>query len=590
VNSISKKYNVFKEIPKDLVGVYNEYDELLAQLLYNRGLVERENIEKFLKPSYEDHIYDPFLIKDMDKACERILRAIEKKENIVIYGDYDCDGIPASTILNDFFEKIGYENHVVYIPHRHDEGFGLHKDAIDGFLDLEGKGKANLLITVDLGITDIEQVAHANSLGIDVIITDHHLPAQVGLPNAYAILNSKQEGDNYPDKMLCGSGVAFKLVQALIKKGNFKEIQAGWEKWLLDMVGLATLSDMVPLLDENRIFARFGMKVLRKTLRPGLLSLFRKMKMNPETLSEEDITFMITPRINAASRMADPRVAYDLLSTKDHKKGAEMANFLTSLNDERKIIVAHIIKEAKHTLSMREEKDIIVIGNPKWRVGVLGLVASKLSEEYKKPSFVWGSEEGSDIKGSCRSDGTCNLVELMTVAGDDTFSNFGGHAMAGGFSLTHEKVHFLESKLLNSHKKINTVREQEEKTTNSEKIDPNNGFIEAVLTIDDVNTRTHEAIEALSPFGVGNYRPVFLFKNLRIHEIKMFGKEKNHLELIFMNKKAKPVKAIAFFKNKDSFGLNLEKDITVDLVASIECSYFMNKKEIRLRIVDCILR
>ena len=233
--------------------------ELLEILLKNRG-IKREDWDKFLNPSYEDHTYDPFLMKDMERAVVRIFEATEAKEKIVIYSDYDCDGIPSAVILNDFFNKIGYKNFSVYIPDRHDEGYGLHMEAIEQFINDEVK----LLITFDLGITATEEVASAEASGINVIITDHHL-VQDELPNAYAILNPKQNGCKYPDKNLCGAGIAFKLVQALVMKyGEYWKIHNGWDKWLLDMAGVATLADQVPLIDENRTIAYYGLKVLRK--------------------------------------------------------------------------------------------------------------------------------------------------------------------------------------------------------------------------------------------------------------------------------------------------------------------------------------
>ena len=216
------------------------YHPLTQTLLKNRGITTSGEAEKFLHPDYERDIHDPFLILNMEKAVERILRAIDVEEKIVVYGDYDCDGIPGSVILHDFFKKIGYKNFENYIPHRHDEGYGLNTDAVDEF----AKNGTGLLITVDCGITDVKEVAHANSFGIDVIVTDHHLPQEI-IPSAYAILNSKQKGDTYPDNMLCGAGLAWKLVQALLKKrGKEWSVGEGWEKWLLDMAGLSNIPDM----------------------------------------------------------------------------------------------------------------------------------------------------------------------------------------------------------------------------------------------------------------------------------------------------------------------------------------------------------
>jgi single-stranded-DNA-specific exonuclease len=562
------------------------HTELLEILLKNRG-IPLENKDIFLNPSYEDHLYDPFLMKDMEMATVRIFEAIEAHEKIVIYSDYDCDGIPASVIIHDFFKKIGYENFSVYIPHRHDEGYGLHMDAIDQFINEEVK----LLITFDLGITAISETAKAQAGGIDVIITDHHLPRVVqvkaGLPQdevprAYSILNPKQKECQYPDKMLCGAGVAFKLVQALIKKyGEYWKINNGWEKWLLDMAGVATLSDQVPLLDENRILAFYGLKVLRKSKRQGLVELFNKAGVNIQKLNEEDVTFTLAPRINVASRMADPMLAFELLSTTDPIKAKTIAQELDKINNQRKVLVAHIMKDVKHTLDKRfndenyKERSLVVIGNPKWHIGILGLIASKVSEEYKKSVFVWGGEE-EIIRGSCRGYGEINLVELMSFLPENSLLNFGGHKSAGGFSVSHEEIHFLEERLMQVHKESqDKIKEEEIK-------------IDAIISIDDVTSENYKVIEKLAPYGVGNPKPVFLFKKLKIFSVKEFGKEKNHLELSFCNENNKTIKAIAFFKTRSSFSKeqDLKEGMSIDMWASFEKNSFAGREELRLRIVD----
>lgn len=546
--------------------------ELLDLLLTNRG-ISPENKERFLNPSFDEHLYDPFLMKDMERACVRIFEAIEAKEKILIYSDYDCDGIPSVVMMHDFFNKISYKNFIVYIPDRHDEGYGLHLDAIDQFINDEVK----LLITFDLGITAVEEVAKAQAAGIDVIVTDHHLP-QKEIPRAYAILNPKQEGCSYPDKMLCGAGIAFKLIQALIKKyGEYWKINNGWEKWLLDMAGVATLSDQVPLLDENRVLAFYGLKVLRKGRRPGLVELFRKASVDISKLNEEDITFTLAPRINAASRMADPMKAFELLATTDLVQARTLGDHLTKINDERKIMVAHIMKEVKKVLNNRGEKKVIVIGNPLWRIGVLGIVASKIAEEYKKPVFVWGSDGNDLLRGSCRSWGNANLVDIMSSLPPNSLSSFGGHAGAGGFSVSHEEIHFLEERILKIYSEDKSIEE----------VAKENG-VEAVVSIDDVTSANYGVIEKLAPYGVGNPKPKFLFKELPIFAIKGFGKEKNHLELSFKNSHSFEVKAIAFFKTKESFNSVLSVGERINLIATFEKNTFGGKNELRLRIVDII--
>jgi len=545
--------------------------ELLDLLLSNRG-IKKENRDKFLNPSYED-LYDPFLMKDMEIAVVRIFEAIEGEEKIVIYSDYDCDGIPASVIMHDFFNKIGYKNFTVYIPDRHDEGYGLHMDAIDEFINKEVK----LLITFDLGITAISEVVKAKSAGIDVIITDHHLP-QGEIPRAYAVLNPKQDGCNYPDKMLCGAGIAFKLVQALVKKyGEYWKINNGWEKWLIDMAGVATLSDQVPLLDENRILARYGLVVLQKARRPGLVELFKKAGVDINKLGEEDITFTLAPRINAASRMSDPMKAYELLATVDLAEARTLSDYLTKINDERKLMTAHIMKEVKTTLRKREEKSLIVIGSPSWRIGILGIIAAKITEEYKKPAFVWGEDGSGFIRGSCRSWGGVNLVEIMTSLPENSLIEFGGHKNAGGFSVSNEEIHFLEERLISVLDNVTPGEEgEDEKEYN----------IDADILIDDVTKENYSVIEKLAPFGAGNPKPTFSFNGIKIFAIKEFGKEKNHLELTFKNKRGNQIKAISFFKTRDSFGQALREGDTINLVASFEKSNFAGREELRLRIID----
>jgi single-stranded-DNA-specific exonuclease len=561
-----KNYLVAEDVPEKIKENFRQYSPLTQLLLFNRGIKAVESAELFLNPDYERDMHDPFLILNMDKVVKRILGAIKNKEKIVIYGDYDCDGIPGSVILHDFFKKIGFENFENYIPHRQNEGYGLNKKAIEDF----SKDGVTLLITVDLGITDIEEIDIANELSVDVIITDHHLPGKV-LPRAYAILNSKQKDCKYPYEMLCGAGVAFKLVQALLAEGNF-DIKAGWEKWLLDMAGLSTIADMVPLLGENRTIAYFGLRVLAKSRRPGLLNLFRKTKIEQGSITEDDISFMIAPRINAASRMSNPIEAFNLLSANE-SSSAGLAERLHELNNERKHVVSSIIKSVKNTLSKRDISNVIVIGNPNWRIGVLGIVASNIVEEYGKTAFVWGKDDSGNIKGSCRSDGSVNLVELMNDV-ENTFINTGGHKMSGGFSVLIDKVHLLEEELNKSYKK--NGKEKYNKKIN----------IDKKMDISDVTWNVYKEIEKFAPFGIDNPKPTFLFENICIANIKMFGKNKEHLQLDFLSDNSKKISALKFFTDTNFNGLELEVNKKIDLVATFDKSTFRGIPELRLRIVD----
>ncbi|OGI90246.1 single-stranded-DNA-specific exonuclease RecJ [Candidatus Nomurabacteria bacterium RIFCSPLOWO2_01_FULL_40_15] len=551
-----------------------KYDELLRTLLEKRGITSETQAEIFLNPLYERDFHDPFLMKDMEKACVRIFEAIEGNEKIVIYADYDCDGIPGAVILTDLFKKINYINYEVYIPHRNSEGYGLNIDSIKQFA-LSG---VNLLITIDLGITAVSEIAQARVDGIDVIITDHHLPPKV-LPRAHAILNPKT--DDYPEKMLCGAGVVFKLVQAFIQKyGEYFKIKVGWEKWLLDMAGMATLSDMVPLTGENRAIAYFGMKVLRKSPRPGLQKLLAKMNIDQRHLSEDDVGFMIIPRINAASRMDDPMRAFELLSTEDEVSAGALANHLSEINDERKTIVASIMREVNKKFSTspaREAKEVIVIGNPAWRVGVLGLVAGKISDEYKKTVFVWGKDENDCIRGSCRGDGSVSVVELMTET-RESFLEFGGHELAGGFKVENNKIHFLEEALCQSFSKVKREKE---------KVDV---IFDIKSDLSSVSMKNWREIEKLTPFGLGNAKPTFLFEGVKVENIKKFGKNGSgeHLEIVFSNSNKNKVKAISFFSTPESFRVPITEGAGTNLLATFDLSRFRGREELRLRIIDII--
>ena len=328
------------------------YSPLVKALLANRGVTEKEDAKTFLNISYESHIHDPFLLTDMEKSVDRILKAIDANEKIIIYSDYDCDGIPGGVLLHDFFKKIGYENFENYIPHRHEEGYGLNISAIEKF----GEDGVDILISVDCGVTDVVPVEKANGFNIDVIITDHHFPNGT-LPKAYAILNPKQDEDSYPYDMLCGTGVVFKLIQALIKKGNHSnggtsfDLKEGWEKWWLDMVGLATIADMVPLTGENRVLAHYGLQVLCKSRRLGLIQLCRKIYVKQLSITEDDIGFMIAPRINAASRMDMPQDAFKLLSTEDEVEAGMLSAHLDKINNKRKGLVG--ARSEEHTSELQ---------------------------------------------------------------------------------------------------------------------------------------------------------------------------------------------------------------------------------------------
>ncbi len=583
--NLMKHYSVREKYTEKAKKPLAEFHPLLIDLLLARGVTTREQADIFLKPDYIRDMHDPFLLKDMKKAVERILKAIDEKEKIIIYSDYDHDGVPGAVILHDFFKKIGYQNFENYIPHRHEEGFGFHKEAVKEF----AKNGVKLVITIDCGIADVVATACAEDLGINVIITDHHL-VPTPAPSALVIINPKQTDCQYPEKMLCGSGVIFKVVQALalslstfdFRHTTISPIPMGWEKWLLDMAGIATLSDMVPLVGENRALAYYGLAVLRKSPRVGLQALLNVTKIDQRYVSEDDIGFMIAPRINAASRMGIPYDAFKLFATTDLTEAGALATHLDAKNTERKGVVAGMVKDIKKHVSQRYGDEVspklIVMGNPDWRPALLGLIASNIVEAFSCPVFLWGREAEAEgiLKGSCRSYGSMHMLDLMHATPVGTFLQFGGHAFAAGFSFAQEKVHLLEESLLAGLSQI-------KQSDKSEII-----AVDAELEIDHVSWTTYREVEKLAPFGTGNPKPLFIFKNVLIKNIKVFGKQKNHLEIGFENSTGKSVKAIGFFMTADTWGKELVSGEFIDLVATFEKSHFRNFPELRLRVVDVL--
>ena len=543
------------------------HQELLQDLLIARGITGDEETRRFLSPEFERDSHDPFLLPDMARAVDRLLAAAKHTELVAVWSDYDCDGIPGGVMLAEFFRSLGMRvRH--YIPHRHEEGYGLNIEGLDELAD-EG---TTVMVTVDLGTTDVEPIAHAKKKGIDVIVTDHHLCSGT-LPNAFAIINPKRSDSRYPFDGLCGAGVAWKLVQAILSKNRPEHFGEGKEKWLLDLVGMATLSDMVPLVGENRTLAHFGLKVMRRARRPGLAALLQMMRIRPGALTEDDIGFMVAPRINAASRMGTPHTAARLLATSDAREAASLARELNAVNDERKGIVAATVKEVNKRLLGGDltKSPIIVMGNPNWRPGILGLVASSLVDSHGKPAFLWGREGSEVIRGSCRSDGAVSVVELMQAA-SDVFEDFGGHFASGGFSLTQEKVPELALKLTLAYEKLLSSGTKEKEV-----------LVDRQLELAEV-PHTLKILSQLAPFGVGNEKPLFLFPGVSVAQAKMFGKQQNHLD-ITLEQSGTRASGIAFFSTPASFTKKFEVGGRADIVGHVELDW---KGAPRLRVVDIL--
>lgn len=546
----------------------------LAHLLYHRGVRTREDAERFLNPDYSLGFHNPFHLHGVREAVERLKHSIAAGERIAVWSDYDCDGVASAVIMHDFLCKIGYGNFRIYIPDRQEEGFGLNASGIKEL----ARDNVRLIVVLDCGIADVAEIELASSLGLDVIVVDHHVPNDV-LPAALAIVNPKQRECSYPDKSLCGAGLTFKFVCAFLKVHAPTDMVSGWERWLLDMVGLATLSDMVPLSGENRVLAHFGLKVLRKSPRVGVRIMCRKLGTVQHELTEDDIGYGIAPRLNAASRLGSAYEALKLLTTTDSGEAEVLFEKLSRANDERKGIVASLVRDIRRIIRERcgdREKSVIVLGNPSWRPSLLGLAANILARELCCPVFLWGREGGRALKGSCRSDGSVDILELMQAVSSGTFLEYGGHAYSGGFVVSNEAVHTLEREIGTAYEKVRKL----------DTLPPI--YVDERLGLEEVNWECLLEIERLSPFGVGNPKPLFLFEDIPLSALRRFGRRKEHLEFTFKRRDGSAVSAVYFFGREVPDDINTSSGSILTLLANVERSNSRSFQELRLRIVDIL--
>lgn len=562
-------------INQDALGAH---DPLVRRLLALRGINDAISADKFLNPKYED-ISDPFLMHDMEKGVDRFIGALLGEETIGIFADFDADGVSSGTVMHDLMHIIGYDNFVIYIPHRHNEGYGISDDALKFFQT----NNATLVITVDVGIGAVESVQKAKEMDIDFIVTDHHEPGEI-LPPAEAVINPKL-GD-YPDPMLCGAAVAWQFLRAVLYRLRAEslapysdKITAGIEKWSLDVVGLATIADMVPLLNENRILATYGLKVLRKTRRPGLRLFMKKIGVSQSNVNAMDIGFSIAPRINAASRMDHADIAFKVFTSSDQNEVKAGVDYLEDLNKQRKLQVANTVKAAKRRLEGRTLGSVIVIGDKDWNPGVTGLVAGKIADRFSRPAFVWTKGQDGNLKGSFRSVNGIDGLKLCTHLDEGILQSYGGHKAAGGFTIAFENIHTLEEKFSHAFEK-----HLQSDTEIDEFI-----HIDAELAVDDINDQVHQIIESLSPFGMANETPIFIFKNAQIKNSKTFGKTNNHFETRLESKNGREVRAIKFFSDGSDLTFLPKGGDTVDIIGSIDESYFLGNRELRLRLLDIII-
>ena len=549
-------YNLDNEKVEELVKK-RHITNLLASILVNRGIIDGEKINVFLNPTRKD-FYNPFLMPDMEIAVKRIVKAIENKEKIMIYGDYDADGITSITVLKKYLNEIGLKTGE-YIPNRLNEGYGLNKDAISKIYNDGYK----LMITVDCGISGLEEVDYANSLGMEIIITDHHEPAEK-LPEAIAVIDAKRKDNKYPFNQLAGVGVVFKLIQAISTELKLEEKE--YLKYL-DLVCIGTISDIVPLVDENRVIAKLGLKLIEKTKNIGLKTLLNIADLRK--IDSTAISFGVAPRINACGRMGFQEEALQLFLTEDSEKATTIAKRLVQFNQERQAKEKQIFEEVIEKIEKdNKDKKCIVLAEENWHHGIIGIVASKITEIYYKPSILI-CLEGDKGKGSGRSIPGFDLYTALTKC-SDYIEKFGGHSMAIGITIKKENF-----------EKLKEAIEKYAQESNISDIMPIIN-IDKEINLKNINIEEVKSLELLEPFGEANKMPLFLLRNLKIDSIRALSGGK-HLKLT-LKQDNNIVDAIGF--NMGDLSKEYLLGDKVDVVGTIEINSFGNKENIQINLKD----
>lgn len=501
---------------------------LVDEILKSRGYITKEARESFLSPDYLAEKHDPFLLPDMNKAVERLIVAKNNKEKVVIYGDYDIDGLTASTVLLDSFEKFGI-NASVFIPDRFVEGYGLSKTGLEKIALAGGQ----LVVTVDCGSISHLEVEYANSIGLDIIVTDHHSVSDT-IPEAVAVINPKRLGHDYPFIDLAGVGVAFKLVQAL--QTRLDGLPDGQEKWLLDLVALGTVCDVVELKGENRANVFWGLRVMQKTRRIGIKMLASISKIEPAKLDARTLGFVFGPRLNASGRLKTAKYALDLLTATDGRVALGLAEELEALNRERRIEQDRIYKEALEQVVGHEKDPVLVVSDASWSHGIIGIVASKLLETYHKPVFVLQELSDDTAKGSARSFGDFSAVDGIRAT-EHLLIKGGGHKLAAGVTL---KVSDIEQwrKEINKYYSTLKLGDQSKFLLAKEDVGLTEfGSFDDSLLVD---------VSHLEPYGNGNPEPVFLIKNVTVVRRKTMGGDNVHIKYTFVDKNGRYFSAVAW--------------------------------------------
>lgn len=508
---------------------------LFERILAARGLNDVSARQAFLSPDYAATKYDPFLLSEMDKAVARLVLARQHQEKVVIYGDYDIDGLSATALLLDAFHSFGFQHLDAFIPNRFVEGYGMTIGAVDKVRDMG----AQLIVTVDCGSLCHTEIAYAAELGIDTVVTDHHNIAPTR-PPAVATVNPKYADHEYPFRDLCGAGVAFKLVQAL--QTRLDGLPDGYEKWLLDLVALGTVCDIVTLADENRANVYWGLEVLKKQRRTGLKALMAVSGIEPETVNARHLGFGLGPRMNAAGRLDTAQHSLDMLTATDGIEALAASEKLEAFNVERRSIQDEIFKQACEQADVMADDRVLVVASEGWNHGVIGIVASKLVETYKKPVFIIGIR-GDTATGSARSFGDFSAADAVRAA-DDIVLRGGGHSAAAGVTLETAQIPAFRRRVNEFYDSLNL-------TDQVRFLQPS-----ADVEIKDFTEITEELVEQIArmePFGNGNPEPVLKITTSTVLNVRRMGADGQHVKLSLRDKNGKVLQMLAFNAPEEFF-------------------------------------
>lgn len=552
-----RRWQIAPALPAEANIALVEYPYPIRQILYNRGCLDADSAERYLRAQPE--MYDPFQMIGMEDAVARILSAISMGEEIVVYGDYDVDGVTATALLVQVLQQMGGKARA-YIPNRFDEGYGLNNEA----LDVLAQEQVRLVITVDCGIRSPVEAEHARSCGMDMIITDHHHPKDE-IPNAWAVICPRQEGDPYPDKNLAGVGLAFKLAQALLLRHPVEGVSA--EDWL-DLVALGTVADLVPLVDENRGLVRAGLRILRMGRRQGILSLAQAAGLNPERLTAGDISFGLAPRLNAAGRLESALAAFAILMSTDPMEAGPLAQKLDDQNRQRQKITQEIQLAAELMAAEEVSPHLIFAVHPEFNSGVVGLAASRLVEAYYRPAIV-GQIGEETTRASCRSIPIFHITKALDECAD-LLVRHGGHAMAAGFTVSNHQLEELRVRL-------QAIAERE--LADQELVPSLRADIE--LPLSEIRPSLLPYLDQLQPTGTNNPEAVFVARNLWVTNSRTVGAEKKHLKLTVTDGSI-TYDAIAFRQGH----WQDQMPESVDLMFTFEKNNFQGREYLQLNVKD----